>query len=204
MDRMQKTLIGVAVAAFCAGACIVGGAVAWWFSTRPAPVGAAPAAPKSNDVRSRIPPAVKTGDVRRPQDKPMKVSREVPPEIQARRERRRQVDERRKAFEAERERRMAERENSPEMKARRAMEERHEARREVRREAERMRSEYENAMDDEMRARYRRRPIEYWMHRVEARKRHGEEFRKRHGLDDKESSDNLPKEGQKQEQTKKE
>ena len=96
--------------------------------------------------------------------------------------------------------RMEEREKSPEMKARREMKERMEKRRE----AERLRTEYENAMDDEMRASYRRRPIEYWMHQVEERKRHHEEFMKRHGRDAG-NPDDLPKEGQEQkQQTKKE
>ena len=102
-------------------------------------------------------------------------------------DRNRQIEERRKARESklkareeERKARREAREKSPERLARRE----HEERRWARREALRLRDEYENAMDDEMREHYRRIPVGYWRHRAEERKRHREEFRKRHGLDD--------------------
>ena len=134
-------------------------------------------------------------------------------------DRRKQIEERRKVREArlrareeERKARKEAREKSPEKQAFREREEQKRARRE----ALRLRDEYENAMDDEMREHYRRLPVGYWRHRVEERKRRREEFRKRHGLDVRDrdpgdgrdssrpDSDDLAVEGQKQKQANKE
>lgn len=120
------------------------------------------------------------------------------------RERMRMIEERNKAFAEERAKRKAEREKSPEIKARNAQEEQQK----LRREALKMRDAYEGAMDEEMRERYRRRPIDYWIRRAEQRKRHREEFEKRHGIERKdpekpENPEDLSKDGQKQKRNRK-